>query len=915
MAAVAQGPSERDGAYYQDTPFEPDQTWKNQLRRRISEGLQRLVDGARKEKDAHYIINPTNDYEHAKNDNVKHTYEVKMTRIRRMAQDQFEAEMQHERQVRRLAAGVPLDEGWTETLLREQQGLWNASQKTNRSQDRAPSRLASGGSTNAAAGPSRVGLDGYIAGDGLSSVRYDSASGFDDTGRYSRWMPGMPRRSLSLNGPRGVMPRGDADPLQTALERWMPRVDEPTGPPLNAPKNPSKLGRVHFPSDPEKAPGTPRRAGKQIATANENDVPGPDDLRSFLASAEMQLAMGGDAQRTAQFVPQIPVQFANAPHLYDRAQSVTPRPIQQPVSRMASKLGDEIEGASQALSAAQETTRTESYLFAIMQTTSRAPVSTSGAPAASDTTFNMQVVDPRTFTMDDDARSMQSPYQPAFALPDFRPPPPVSTQTSTSSQSSMQSASQSSLQSLWQSAGSRSESEQKSPRSDEMVVVASDEGDSDWEASGFDKDELEKMIEAEMSTLGSDSATIVPEMPDSVEPEEIKTKAKGGKAKKKEEARRKELEAKRKEEEVKRKAEETKRKEEEAKRREEEAKRRAEEIKRREEEARRKKEAETAKVKPTTAQARRAAAAEEKKKADTLRRFEDEQRQLEEATRAEEALRAEEERHREEEQRRRDAEALAERLGKEKLEAFIKQQEARNKAELLRKPEDKQRAFEEARRAEAARLQELEEKRLEEEKRKREADALAEKIGRERLEMFRKQQEDARRRLEGRQRTDSLSRTPPDTPKPSIPVSKDPKEPSKKASEPQIRKRTVTFAEEDPQDREVRLFALEDQLRRREQEVRRREEEIARKQQEEEARWQEEDRKRKPGAPRTKADELRDKERQLRRQAEDNQKKEQELRKREEALNRRAEELLAKMKAQQEEFRRDCLLMGMTLTK
>ncbi|KZT66929.1 hypothetical protein DAEQUDRAFT_739691 [Daedalea quercina L-15889] len=931
MATVVQGPSERDGAYYPDAQLEPDQHWKNELRGRISQKLQHLVDEARKEYSAHLINKPTNDYEHAVNESVKHTYEVTMTRIRRMAQEQFDAEMEHERQVRRLAAGVPLDEGWSETLLREQQSLWDATHRTSRSKDRAPSRLAFGGSTNAVAGPSRIGLDGHIAGDGSSSARYDSA--YDDTARYSRWAPGAQPVQPQPEWPArrdGEQSRNDADPLRSALERWMPRMDEPSGPPHNAPKNPSKLGRMHFPSDLDKPVESSRRAGKQAATAADDDA--PDDLRSFLANAELQLAMGDDVPRS-QIPQQIPVHFAHVPHLYDRAQSVTPRPTVRPAPRVASKLSNEVEGAfqPQAQAAPQEVTRTDSYLFAIMQTTSRASASTPhpGAQAqASNTTVNVQIVDPRTFTVDDDARSMQSPYQPTFSLPDFRPPPPMS------SQSSAQSTSQSSsVQSLWQSAGSRTDLtsfEQKSPKSDvEMVVVASDEGDSDWEASGFDKDELDRMIEAEMSNIGSDSATIVPEMAEpSVEeslledtpipgalpeePEEIKTKTKGGKAKKKEEARRKELEAKRNQEEAKRKAEETKRKEEEAKRKEEEAKRKAEETKRKEEEGKRK-QAEATKSKPLTAQARRAAAAEEKRKAESLRRFEEGQRREEAARRAEEAQRAEEERRREEEQKRRDAEALEERLGKEKLATFIKQQEAWNKAEQLRKPDDRQRALEEARRAEAVRL---ERERLEEEKRKQEEAAVAEKIGKEKLEAFLKQQEEARRKLEGRQRTDSFSRTPPsDLVKPPVPAAKHEKEPPKKASEPQLKKRTVTFTEEDPKDREARLVAMEQELRRREQEVRRREEELARKQEQEEARCQEEDKKRKPGAPRTKADELRDKERQLRRQAEENQKKEQEFRKREETLNRRAEDILAKMKAQQEEFRRECLLMGMTLSK
>ena len=699
----------------------------------------------------------------------------------------------------------------------------------------------------------------------------------------------------------------------------MPRVDEPSGPGPNGPKNTSKLGRVHFPiGDPDNGLQTPRRAGKQIAVAPEDDEPGPNDLRSFLAQAELQLAMGDDAPRTAQIPPpQIPVHFTNVPHLYDRAQSVTPKPTVRAAPRVASKLSSEVEAAAaaQAPSATQEVTRTDSYLFAVMQTTSRASASTPHAPAAN-AIAGVQVVDPRSFTIDDDARSFQSPYQGPFALPEFRPPPLGASQAS-------------SLQSLWQSAGSRadlSQSEQKSPKSDEMVVVASDEGDSDWEASGFDKDELERMIQAEMSNVDSETSTVVPELFQAAEepaveetsvpgafaeePEEPKTKAKSGKAKKKEEARRKE-------EEAKRKAEEAKRKEEEAKRKEEE-RRKAEEAKRKEEEAKRRKEVEAVKSKPMTAQARRVAAAEEKRKAEAQRKLEEERRRLEETKLAEEAQRAEEERLRAIEQKRRDAEAFDQRLGRDKLAAFIKEQESLNKAGKLRNPEDKQRALEEER----ARQRELEKKRLEEEKRKQEEAALADRIGKEKIEAFMRQQEEARRRMEGRPRTDSLSRTPSaEAVKPSILSVKDQKDAPKKPSEQQSRKRTVTFAEEDPKDRDARLAAVEDMHRRREEELRVREEEVRRREEELRRRENEvhlhegDDRKRRPGAAPMKADELRTKERQLARQAEENHKKELDLRKREEALHRRAEDLLAKMKAQQEEFRRECLLMGMSLSK
>lgn len=101
-----------------------------------------------------------------------------------MAQEQFDAEMEHERQLRKLAEGLPLDEGWSETLLREQQSIWNAMRRTTKTQDRAPSRIAFGASSNAAAGPSRAALNAHHIVDSANAA-------YDDTARYSRWTRSM----------------------------------------------------------------------------------------------------------------------------------------------------------------------------------------------------------------------------------------------------------------------------------------------------------------------------------------------------------------------------------------------------------------------------------------------------------------------------------------------------------------------------------------------------------------------------------------------------------------------------------------------------------------------------------------------------------------------------------------------------
>lgn len=125
MATVAAGYV--GGAAYDDHPeLEPDLQWKNDLRQKIQDQLRHLVDDARQQRDSQWIHHPADSHSAAANDIASQKYQVIMTDIRRLAQDQYEEALERERLERRWAAGYPVDQSWIEAAAREQEAMLTA---------------------------------------------------------------------------------------------------------------------------------------------------------------------------------------------------------------------------------------------------------------------------------------------------------------------------------------------------------------------------------------------------------------------------------------------------------------------------------------------------------------------------------------------------------------------------------------------------------------------------------------------------------------------------------------------------------------------------------------------------------------------------------------------------------------------
>ena len=109
---------------------EPDDEWKQNLRKKIEEGLQSMVEDAG-ESHAIEMIKAPDTPEIRKL--LEDDYEDAMQTIRNLAADQFKLELDLERNQRRWTAGVPLTPDWSRFIRQEQQNIMNNIKQSNRS--------------------------------------------------------------------------------------------------------------------------------------------------------------------------------------------------------------------------------------------------------------------------------------------------------------------------------------------------------------------------------------------------------------------------------------------------------------------------------------------------------------------------------------------------------------------------------------------------------------------------------------------------------------------------------------------------------------------------------------------------------------------------------------------------------------
>lgn len=923
MATVAAGYV--GGAAYDDHPeLEPDLQWKNDLRQKIQDQLRHLVDDARQQRDSQWIHHPADSHSAAANDIASQKYQVIMTDIRRLAQDQYEEALERERLERRWAAGYPVDQSWIEAAAREQEAMLTA---VHNGRQQTHAGFTFKPHDEPVAGPSRL-AGRSTSGDGSVSHHYSRFLEYELNARQSStdWYghsygEGSGESSRPSATPGGPWPRGgisapnDSTIRQhhvdaRAKARQVPEIWRPSAPADDRTPRQSVTSRP-TPSSVKIAdrPITQDRPSSRLKRkASEGDDADPGhsaeelipahNAVAPLAEAEAVIARQinfavklaqEEARKTPQLRPIVPLHLA--PHFSDRSHSATPKPPlsfrvaptplravenmnYEQAAEHRTPIGIHFPPMTSAFRASAATpnpmlplrgmgvppnptvhfeqTVAEQREIVIppppISSTLRAAAATphpgARAPSASASAGTaMQVVDPRSFTLDDDRSSIHAPFQPQSVLGRDRSDTLRGVQLPAPSSHMWIPPMGSSLD----TSSSGSSEPQRTPTLDEMVLVASDEGDSDWEASAFDTEDVDQMMkqgmeqfmvtgESSIERLLSAQDTIISELApeEAVEveveaapmkPVEVETetekedtpkKAKGGKAKRKEEAKRKEQDAKQKVQDTKPKVQDTKQKAQDAKQKAQEAK--------------------------------------YKEQEDAKRRAQEE---------AQARLQLELKRKEDEEARRREAESR-------------QRMEDERRRELLRKREEDEAA------AAAARE--------------------AERLNEQRLLEFRRQQEETRRRFEGRQRTDSTTRVP-DALK---------KQQEVKKAEQAIGKKDADAGrkEEEARRREDDIRRKEEEIRHKEEDLMLREQEMAKRESLEDARRKEEEKRRKPGAPRKREDDLRDRERQVQRQADENQKKEEELRKREEGLNRRAAEMLLKIKALEDEFRRDWLKTG-----
>ena len=109
---------------------EPDDEWKQNLRKRIEEGLQSMVEDAKENHATELSKAPDTAEAHKR---LEDDYKDAMQTIRSLAADQFKLELDLERNQRRWTAGVPLTPGWSQYIRQEQQNIMNNIKQSNQS--------------------------------------------------------------------------------------------------------------------------------------------------------------------------------------------------------------------------------------------------------------------------------------------------------------------------------------------------------------------------------------------------------------------------------------------------------------------------------------------------------------------------------------------------------------------------------------------------------------------------------------------------------------------------------------------------------------------------------------------------------------------------------------------------------------
>ena len=114
--------------------YEPDIAWKENLRKRIEDGLRSMVADAKQNHANGLNMAPDTEARIR----LEAEYEEAMKTIKGIASDQFKLELDRERNQRRWTAGVPMTPAWTQYFHQEQQNIMNSIKRSNRTASESP---------------------------------------------------------------------------------------------------------------------------------------------------------------------------------------------------------------------------------------------------------------------------------------------------------------------------------------------------------------------------------------------------------------------------------------------------------------------------------------------------------------------------------------------------------------------------------------------------------------------------------------------------------------------------------------------------------------------------------------------------------------------------------------------------------
>ncbi|KIJ61472.1 hypothetical protein HYDPIDRAFT_56126, partial [Hydnomerulius pinastri MD-312] len=116
MTTLMQNPSQPPS----DPPpldSEPDEAWKARLKLEIEAGLQSMVDEAKQklnERLATVLVGPE------ERERLTSEHLATLKNIRALAEEQYQAAVERERQEKKWASGKQLDREWSEGMIKEQ---------------------------------------------------------------------------------------------------------------------------------------------------------------------------------------------------------------------------------------------------------------------------------------------------------------------------------------------------------------------------------------------------------------------------------------------------------------------------------------------------------------------------------------------------------------------------------------------------------------------------------------------------------------------------------------------------------------------------------------------------------------------------------------------------------------------------